>query len=234
MSLGELLTDGGTIVLPAAAIFIAYRALSLRRVLVDRPYRTRALWTAIGGFSVVGFISAAYLDTAFPATTMEGVLIEGAAWGFAFLVLYGWIATNIDVALSADYFNRDALAWKSGGKIAAIVVILGTYIAASLPPWWIPPQYQGPGTTIITLLFLVVSVYSAVVLAATVRRIVDRSIKNYTKWVVISIVVLFGGIFTTGTNDLGDLLGVAFFVVWIFSMNHSVTTLAIRTRTLPS
>jgi len=228
------LTDAGTIVLPVAAFFIAYRALSLRGVLVDRPYRTRALWTGIGGFSVVGFISAGFLTTAFPATNVEGVLIEAAAWGFAFLVLYGWIATNIDVAISADYFNRDALAWKGGGKIAAIAVLLISYVAASLPPWWIPSQYQGTGTTIITLLFLGVSVYSATVLAVTVRRIVDRSIRSYTKWVVISIVLLFGGIFTIGTSDLGDLLGVALFVGWIFSMNHSVTTLAIRTRTLPS
>ena len=228
------MTDAGTIVLPVAAFFIAYRALSLRGVLVDRPYRTRALWTGIGGFSVVGFISAGFLTTAFPATNVEGVLIEAAAWGFAFLVLYGWIATNIDVAISADYFNRDALAWKGGGKIAAIAVLLISYVAASLPPWWIPSQYQGTGTTIITLLFLGVSVYSATVLAVTVRRIVDRSIRSYTKWVVISIVLLFGGIFTIGTSDLGDLLGVALFVGWIFSMNHSVTTLAIRTRTLPS
>jgi len=234
MSLGDLLTEAGTIVLPAATVFIAYRALSLRGVLVDRPYRTRALWTAIGGFSVVGFIAAGFLDTAFPATTVEGVLVEAVGWGFAFLVLYGWIATNIDVAISADYFNRDALAWKSGGKIAAIAVILFSYVVASLPPWWIPSQFQDTGTTIITLLFLGASVYSAIVLAVTVRRIVDRSIRNYTKWVVISIVLLFGGIFTIGTNDLGDLLGVVLYVGWILSMNHSVTTLAIRTRTLAS
>jgi len=234
MSLGDLLTEAGAIIAPAAAFFIAYRALSLRGVLVDRPYRSRALWTAIGGFSILGFVGAGFLDTAFPATTVEGVLVEAAAWGFAFLVLYGWIATNIDVAISADYFNRDALAWKSGGKMAAIAVIVISYVVASLPPWWIPSQYQDTGTTMITLLFLGVSVYSAIVLAITVRRIVDRSIKNYTKWVVISIVLLFGGIFTTGTSDLGDLLGVALFVGWIFSMNHSVTTLAIRTRTLAS
>ena len=76
--------------------------------------------------------------------------------------------------------------------------------------------------------------YSAVVLAVTFRRIVDRSIKTYTKWVVISLVLLFAGIFSFGNGDLANLLTAALLVGWIFSMNHSVTTLAIRTRTLPS
>jgi len=234
VSLGDLVQYGEAAVVTAGAVFIAYRAMSLRRVLVDRPYRTRALWTAIGGFSLLGFTSAGYLDGLYPQTSVEGVIVEALAWGFTFLVLYGWVATNIEVAISADYFNRDALAWKSGGKIAAIVALLVSYIAASLPSWWIPPQYQDPGTTAITLIFLAVSVYSAIVLAVTVRRIVDRTIRNYTKWVVFSIVLLFGGIFTAGTSDLGDLLGGVLLIAWILSMNHSVTTLAIRTRTLPS
>ena len=234
MSLGDFVPYGEAMVVTAAAILIGYRSLSLRGVLVDRPYRTRALWTAIGAFSLVAFFGAGFLDAFYPATSVEGVIVEAIAWGFVFLVVYGWVATSIEVAISADYFNRDALSWKRGGKIATIAALLVSYIAASLPPWWIPPQYQDPGATAITLVFFGVSVYSAIVLAITVRRIVDRSIRNYTKWVLISIVLLFGGVFTTGTSELGDLLGVALSVAWILSMNHSVTTLAIRTRALPT
>ena len=234
MSYADLLIYGGEIVITAAVVFIAYRALRLRGVLVDRPYRTRALWAAIGGFSVVGFFGASLVDAEFPSTTVEGVLIQGAVWGFVFLVLYVWIATNIDVAISTDYFNRDALGWKGGGKFAAIGGILVAYIAASLPPWWIPTQYEGTGSTVIGLVFLAVSVYSAAVLAVTVRRIVDKSIRSYTKWVVISLVALFASIFTLGTGDVGNLFGGSLLLVWILCMNHSVTALAIRTRTLPT
>jgi len=234
MSIGDILQDGGEIFIVLASIYIAYRGVKLRGVLVDPPYRRRALWAAIGAFTAIGFLSAALVDTVFPATNLEGVLVQGVTWGFVFLVLFGWVATNIDVALAADYFNRDVLAWRGGGRIAAIAVLVITYVAASLPPWWIPAADQGPGTTVITLAFLAVSAYSAAVLAVTVRRIVDRTIRNYTKWVVISIVLLFWGIFTTGTGDLGDLVGGVFLISWVFSMNHTVTTLAIRTRALPA
>jgi hypothetical protein len=231
MSVSDVLVLVATTVLLASAIVIVFLAIRLRGALVDRPYRARALWTAIGAMSVVGFISAGYVDTIYGQvpTTAEGVLVEAAAWGFTFLALIGWIASNIDVALSADFFNRDPLRWKKGGEIVVIVFILAAYTSASLPSWWFPwISHSDLAQTVFNAIFFIVAAYSTIVLAVTYLKIQDRRIKSYTKWVVLSITFLFITISAPG----GLIIVPA--VAWIYSMYRSVGSLAIRTRTLPT
>jgi hypothetical protein len=231
MSPSDVLVLVSTAVLLASAIVIVFLAIRLRGALVDRPYRARALWTAIGALSVVAFIFAGYVDTIYGQipTTAEGVLVEAAAWGFTFLALIGWIASNIDVALSADFFNRDPLRWKKGGEIVMIVFVLSAYVAASLPSWWFPwISNSDIASAIFNALFLGVLAYSTTVLAVTYFRIQDKRIKNYTKWVVLSITCLY--LIINASGGLVVLPAVA----WIYSMYRSVGSLAIRTRTLPT
>jgi hypothetical protein len=230
MSPSDVLELVTKVVFFTSAIIIAYFAIRLRSALVDRPYRARALWTAIGALSVVGLISALYVDTIFGQvpTTLEGLLVEDVAWGFTFLALIGWIASNINVALSADFFNRDPLRWKKGGEIATIIVIFSTYTAASLPSSWFPWISNDFGQISFEALFLSASIYATTVLAVTYFRIQDRRIRNYTKWVVLSITCLFLTIFANG------VLAVLPAVAWIYFMYRSVGSLAVRTRTLPT
>jgi hypothetical protein len=231
MSPSDFLFAVGTVLFLAAAFVIMYRALRLRSVLVDRPYRARALWTAIGGLAVVSLTAAFYLDIVFGQvpTTVEGVLVEAAAWGFTFLALYGWIASNINVAISADFFNRDPLRWKKGGGIVTIVVILVDYIAASLPSWWFPGiTGSAAGLFFFDATFFAVVIYAIGVLAITYFRIQDRSVKQYTKWVVLSIPLLFLSILVPP-----ELAPAAAFA-WAYTMWRTVGSLAIRTRTLPA
>jgi hypothetical protein len=232
MSPSDILVLGATAIMLASAFFIVYLAIRLRGALVDRAYRTRAFWTAMGALSVVGFISAGFVDTVYgqTPTTVEGVLVEAAAWGFTFLVLIGWIASNIDVALSADFFNRDPLRWKKGGKILVIAVILTAYITASIPSWWVPQLVANVDlfTAAFNAVFSSVVIYSIAVLALTYIRIQDRRIKSYTMWVVLSIIFLFVIILTPGVFVVFPA------VAWIYSMFRSVGSLAIRTRTLPT
>lgn len=98
----------------AIACVLAVWALNLRRALVDQPYRSRALWTAIGALTLVFFIIAGYVDSVFGQvpSTYPSVAAGAAVWGFVFLGLYGWIVSNANVAAAADYFNRDVLYWK--------------------------------------------------------------------------------------------------------------------------
>ena len=213
----------------ASSAFIIYRALALRRALVDHQYRTRGLWTAIGASSVIVFLSAGYVDLVFGSTptTVAGVLAEGIIWGFVFLSLYGWIASNVDVAISADYFNRDALSWKKGGKIVTSLVVLIAYVAASLPPWWVPKYLEsGAGSNIIFAMFVAVVLYPALVITITYRRINDKRIKTYTLWVVLSILSLFVLLATP------DWVWIVPSVAWALFMYRSVDSLAIKMRSL--
>ncbi len=215
----------------ASSGFVIYRALALRRVLVDSQYRTRALWTAIGASSVIVFLLAEYVDLIFGSrpTTIAGVLVEGIIWGFVFLPLYGWVVSNVDVAISADYFNRDALSWRKGGRIVTSLIILIAYLSASLPPWWMPKYLEsGAGSNIIFVMFVAVTLYPAAVLAITYRRINDKRIKIYTLWLVLSILSLLV-LFT-----LPSWVFILPAVTWAFFMYRSVDSLAIKVHHLAS
>ena len=233
MSPDDLLALAAQVVFVVMSLVIAYRALRLWHALVDRPYRSRALWTAIGALSIWGFAAAGYVDGIFgeTPTTVEGVLVEAAAWGFTFLVLYGWILASIGVAITADYFNRDALLWKRGGRTAAAVLVIVGYGLASLPPWWIPASIanSGIGNLTITGCFIAAAAYATAVLALVYRRILDPRIKRYTLWLVLSFVCFFVGIFS-----LGSAIAILPAVLWGYTMYRSAGTLAIRAKTLPN
>ena len=218
------------------ALYISFRALNLRRALVDAPYRDRALWTAMGTLSAVFFEAAWYLDTVFgeTPTTSEGVIVEAAIWGLAFLVLLGWIVTNINVAISADYFSRDALGWKRGGWVVAIAVTLMGYVLAALPSWWLPQTVEAVVGTLEGVFFFVAIGYATLVLVLTYFRIRDLRIKTFTKWVALSIASLFAYVFLLNVVTGWPLdLVIIPALVWVYCMNETVSTLAIRTRNLP-
>jgi len=231
LSPDDIPTLVGELIFLATALIVVFRVLRLRQALVDRPYRSRALWVAIGALSIWGFAGAGFVDGVFgeTPTTVEGVLVEAAVWGFTFLVLYGWIIANIGVAITADYFNRDALGWKKGGRTAAALLVIVGYSLASLPPWWLPASAESSeiGTYLVTAFFLVAAGYATGVLAIVYRRIQDLRIRRYTLWVVLSFVVYFIGIFS-----LGSPIVILPALAWFYVMNRSVGALAIRTKTL--
>jgi hypothetical protein len=229
--------DGSTALVLVFAFYFSFRALSLRRALVDPPYRDRALWTAMGGLSAVLFVATIYVDAVFGevATTSQGVIAEAAIWGAALLVLLGWLETNINVAISADYFNRDALGWKRGGWVVLLAVFLVGYSLASLPQWWLPQALTASalGDVLISVAFFLATGYAALVLALTYFRIRDLRIKTYTKWVALSLVSLFAYVvFPNLDTGLPSVIVVIPALAWIYCMNGTVSALAIRTRTL--
>jgi len=238
MSPDDILAAAIEILVIAGVLFIAYRAFRLRSVLVDRPYRTRALGTGVGALTVIAFTLAGVFDSIFgqTPTTVEGVLVEAAAWGFAFIGLLVWFVTNNDVAIAADYFNRDVLFWRRGGRWLTVAGVLILYILASLPPWWYPPQFYNNVLvgTFFNAMFFVSAGYAALVLAITFRRMMDKTIRTYTKWAVLSIVLFFGAVLLSGAGLVFDLVDLAVTLAYLYSMNHTVTTLAIRTRALPA
>ena len=238
MSPNDILTAAGEVIIITGVLFIGYRAFRLRSVLVDRPYRTRALGTGVGALTVIAFLSAGFLDSIFgeTPTTAEGVLVEAVAWGFAFIGLLVWFVTNNDVAVAADYFNRDVLFWRRGGKWVTVGGVLVVYTLASVPSWWVPPQIYNNALlgTFFNGVFFVAAAYAAAVLAITYRRMIDRTTRTYTKWAVLSILLFWGAILLSGTGTIVDVVGLAITLAYLYSMNHTVTTLAIRTRTLPT
>jgi len=236
MSLGDIITQVVEIVLSIAAGFIALLALNLRRALVDRAYKARALWTAVGALTIISLFLANYADTIYNVGTINlaDVVVETTVWGFTFLGLFGWIVSNANVAIHADYFNRDALAWKRGGMIASTVFIVGLFIFYNFPPWLEPPPianatgWGGIVDNVASDLSYVIIFYAAAVIAISYRRISDLRIKTYTKWVVASMASLFLSFV------LPPFVTIVPAVLWVFCMYRTVGALAIRTRKLPS
>ena len=232
MSPSDILTLAISIGIVAASIVIAYKALRLRTALVDPPYRARAFWTAVGGLSAASTVFALYADSIYGsfASSFQGLLIEDVAWGFVFFGMYGWIASNIGVAISADYFNRDALSWKKGGGIVTTAALFTAYAVFSVPFSWWYPQASSTGLVILFLTFLIAVVvgYSAATLAVASRRIDDKVIKRYTRWVALSVLlVVFFAILSPSAIAMAPM------VLWVYSTYRAVGSLAIRTRKLP-
>ncbi|MDA4121898.1 MAG: hypothetical protein OK456_01810 [Thaumarchaeota archaeon] len=157
------------------------------------------------------------------------MIAEGAFFGFVFIGLYGWMISNADVAIGADY-NRDILFWKKGGRNAVLAMIVVGFVLFNLPPWW----FTGPNANLVenigTVFGYVLTVvpigYVIIVLPVSYRRIMDKRIKSYTLWVALSIATVFVAIFLPGP------LAFVLFVAFLYFMYRAVGSLAIRTRTL--
>jgi hypothetical protein len=210
-----------------------YRTIRLRTALVDRIYRARALWTAVGALTVFSLLLAEYVDTVFgqTPTTVTGVLVEDLFWGFSFIGLYLWMVSNIAVALSADFFNRDALMWRRAGRFITPLAVFATYILFSLPPWWVPQTLNtgGLASNILTSIVVAVVVYAAATMALISIRIKDRVTRSYTKWVALSILATL--LIIAVSSSVPDAVVIPV-VIWVYCMYRTVGSLAIRTRTL--
>jgi len=230
MSVSDLLQGALQLGAVAVALFIVARALVLRRVLVDHPYRARALWAAVGGLTFLSFLATGPVDAFFgeTPTNLTGVVVEDVIWGFTFVVLFGWIASNINVAIDADYFHQDVLLWKRGGEIAGLTALFGAWFIVSLPPWWLTQAESDIAGDVISIVFVALVVYSSAVLVVSYRRIADRRIKTYTLWVAASIASLLLLIVLPPTISI--LAG----LWWVFCLYQSVGSLAIRTKSLPT
>jgi hypothetical protein len=235
MSPSDLLELAAGVIVIVWATFIVYRAIRLRAALIDRIYRARALWTAVGGLTVLSLLLAEYVDTIFGQTpnTITGVLVEDLFWGFTFVGLYLWIASNITVALSADFFNRDALMWRKAGRFVTPLVVFSIYFLFSLPPWWVPETLNIGGlvSNILTFIVAAVVVYSAATMALISVRVKDRVTRSYTKWVALSVLATLLIIAVSSSAVPALVFPV---IIWGYCMYRSVGSLAIRTRTLPS
>ena len=236
MSASDIIFDASQVAISLAAVFIALLSLNLRRALVDRPYRARALWTAVGALTLISLLVASYADTIYDVgtITLTDVIVETTVWGFTFLGLFGWIVSNANVAIQADYFNRDALRWRGGGMLASTVLIVGLFVIYNWPPW-LEPAALANGTgwgfyvdNVLYNLGYVVILYAAVVILISYRRISDQRIRTYTKWVVASMGSLFLTLF------LPSPLNFVPAILWVLCMYRSVGSLAIKVRTLPT
>jgi hypothetical protein len=236
MSPSDLLEIAAGVLVTVWAAFIVYRAVRLRSALIDRIYRARALWTAVGGLTVFSLLLAEYIDTVFGQTpnTITGVLVEDLFWGFTFIGLYLWIASNITVALSADFFNRDALMWRKAGRFITPLAVFSTYFLFSLPPWWVPETLNTGGlvSNILTFIVVAVVVYAAATMALISFRIKDRVTRSYTKWVALSVLATLLIIAVSASAASAFVIVPA--LIWGYCMYRSVGSLAIRMRTLPS
>ena len=204
---------------------------------MDHPYRARAFWTAIGALSVVSLVAAGAVDSYFGSVTdLTSLLAEASVWGVVFFGLYGWMASNIDVAIVSDYFNRDSLRWMRGGKSTTIGLFVVGYIMSNLPPWGVLAALVTGWAgsllyDVITVIFLFVIVYAAAVLVIVYRRILDKRIKTYTKWVIASLSMM---LVIAIVGDSSVVLVALAAIAYVYCMHRSIGSLAIKTKSLPS
>ena len=221
------------------SVLIIARALSLRRTLVDRPYRSRALWMAWGGLSVVFLVLATSYGNL--ANTLGGVhssfvvssVLVTVSWGVAIIGLFGWMVTNVDVALDADFFHRDAVYWRRGGGVAALIAAVALYVFDSAAGLVSGPEGEPIGpwfatlvNAVVTVLYLIIIVYAFAATVLAYTRIEDRAVKAYMRWVAFSFAALLA------TGVLWSTLGPTTLPVMVYLMYRAAGALSLRVRAL--
>lgn len=212
-------------------MLIVLRALTLRRILVDRPYRSRAFWMAVGGASMIFLILALSYDLwAAPlgilSDTLASFALVTAFWGVAIIGLFGWIVSNVNVSLEADFFHRDAVLWRRGGGSAVLAAAVALYVVDTVLGSAFSPSVGNLVGQVVTAAYLAIIAYAVAAVVLTYSRIGDREVKAYTKWVALSFVALL----VTGT--LWYVLASVPAILMVYCMYRSAGKLSIRTRAM--
>lgn len=102
------------------AVFIAimglattYSSLAMRRTLIDRTYRSRAMWTGLlaAGMVALMFTDSVTYSPLFPNPTFLQLLPHDAVLVAVVVILAAWIDSTIRIAIDQDYYHRNTLSW---------------------------------------------------------------------------------------------------------------------------
>ncbi|MHB8568294.1 MAG: hypothetical protein ACYC7D_07495 [Nitrososphaerales archaeon] len=180
----------------------AYRAFSLSRALPGQVHKTRAEW--IGSFSIIligsiiiGFASDSGFFSAFASNFLSGVYSYMGS--FVAVFLFAWLSSTIGVASELDFFHRDTWHWRSFRKFfwAGVVLAATANILVSITE--LNPCVSascGPIDTLVPLvgmlllfLFLVLVIYTSIVLYLSSQKIQDKVSQRHLKWLAIFVVI---------------------------------------------
>lgn len=199
--------------LGAVGLFLLalYQSFIVRRIMANRVYKSRALWT--GAVSVTGvlagliiFIYPGLLGQSYPPFSIPSSPIFFAQAVVGTLVTFGWIDGTIGVARELDFFHTDRLGWRRYRKIAwvAEASVLTIPITAT-------PTVTNPIIFVVVIALVGTPfVYAGLILARTAPHVHDATMREFFRWVglyaaalvtaqlvftITSIPVLFTGYF---------------------------------------
>jgi hypothetical protein len=237
----------GILVLFVANGYAAYWALTIRRRLFVKDYRTQALGLSFVAvyFLVLGVVSFSFPvdseSTGLPITV--NALVDT---GYLAIILY-WIHTTVTVARRSDPFERDNLRYSITKYIwVSIVVVLvaaslvfnpvGLIITAAVP---LPPLLLALGIAP----WACGAAFGAGVLYLSASRSRDRTIRVHVRWFgsfsLVSLVnIVVGGAWQEGGGNTGTN-GPFFFVFFMggqllaaYCLYRSAKSLAPMTKAL--
>ena len=184
-------------------VFGAYKAFSSRKVLVDPSYRKWAVWTGI--LLILGIlyeIDLARHELGLDLTGPTNQVFAAVALAGA-LVSFALMDRTIRVSLGFDYFHRDVLLWRRGGREVwwtAAVFAVSSYLVFNFYYGWI-------------ITFAAVAYVLAVLLLSVVRAHEDVML-DYIRWFGVafaSALVSSTLAAYTGYNFLQVFVGYSFY-----------------------
>lgn len=212
----EVLLISLAAVVMSAAAFEAFKA---SRVLANRVYRTRAIWSGVLAILFVPFdvVVVVFL----PGFRGASLVAYGSlVFLYAFnLAAFFFLDTTILVARELDFLHRDPARWTVTRWIVLAVIVLG-----------IAGVYLGPSTGPVQLTFSLMWTLGFIgiagVLAVASLRVRDRMMRSFTKWIGIFSIVVTVPFLYMGPSPFPFMVGLA---VASFMYYRAVTSLPIRT-----
>ncbi len=219
---GQLVTAGGTGICALAVI----RGIQIRRALINKVYRRRALW-----ISLVSLYALVYIllgsDLAATVPILLNLILATAS--LLPLVAFVFVDSAILAAMETDFFHRDALRWRRLRGLA-FVVQLALFLVL-IVVYFVYLRHL----SILFLYFAFVIVgastlglaYSVAVLVVVSRRSSDRTMRKHTRLLgllLALVVVLLPDLFVFPNIPLGIFLGLAIpYLLYLSAMSLSQT-----------
>jgi hypothetical protein len=194
-----------------ALAYSSFWAFSIRKVLFEKIYRKRALWTGcFATYSGLEIALIVYLPY------IAGSLAINIAWivlGSALLlILTAWTSSTIKVVQSLDPFHRNRMKWRQSEKLvwlfSAIIVALNIFPALSMFGY---VNYASALTLLGNLqltLFVALFIYLILVAVSYQSAIPDRLMKAYIgSFLWLLIVLMLNIVLSPVSSGLGLSIG---------------------------
>ncbi len=173
--------------------YSSFWSFSIRRVLYERIYRSRALWTGIfAAYSACEIFVIVYLPNVVGYFGVNVVwLILGSALLF---ILTAWISSTVKVVVALDPLNRNRMNWQQGKGL--LWIFSTAIVAMNVPSALNLFGYLNIGSFAAVLnyaqsgLIIALFCYATIVLVAYQMSTYDRFLKAYVKSFFYLLIVL--------------------------------------------
>ncbi len=171
----------------------AYWALSIRRALAVRLYKSQALG--------IGLVCLAYVAGSLDNT--------GTAYGIFILLVFYWIDASFRAARRSDPLLRDSIHWTKLRIVFWIInggIIIGETVGVPLGYSILTPTSNSLGGSLLAVPFFIIAASGVALGTVVARRSGDSTLRRHLAWFALFVFAQFAIIIVAQVNSLSGFV----------------------------